>query len=141
MSLHICSSCRRHVKATEDCPFCARARRTSTGVGVALAFAATAFAACAKDAPPVSPDPATAGTTDVATHVTPEHQGGPAEKPSQPEPVTVPTTTSAPTAPTSVASAKPPQPVWNNNPQPVPTLVRPDRPIMARYGVAPNFRD
>ncbi len=141
MSFNICSACRRHVKSADECPFCAKAGRSSLRVGALLALAATTLVACSKDVEPASPGP-TANATEAAQ--TPE-----AAKPEAPkqDPVADATATSTPAAPTSAPTTAPTTPtsaptsVASAKPKPPIIAPVPERPVMARYGVAPNFRE
>jgi hypothetical protein len=108
-------------------------------VALALAFSAVSLVACTKDPAPIAPDgsgtaaekPGTqpGANVEVTTPQNPTPQPT-AATPTQPTATTVATTTPSGTAtPMPVATTMPPTPT----PQP-------DRPMMARYGVAPNFR-
>jgi hypothetical protein len=139
MNLRPCSTCRRHVRSSEECPFCAKTSRAPS-VGFAAALAAMSLVACAKDPAPIAPDAsgapvekpaANAGTPPTTPAPEPTMTTPPAP---QPTPAVVATTAPSATG-TPVTTATP---VTTTKP-PAPTP-RPDRPVMARYGVAPDFR-
>lgn len=135
MSLRPCETCRRHVHSVE-CPFCAKARRTSP-MSVALAITAASLIGCTKDPEPTAPTtPATTTTTDMVDVAPPTE---PTPDPVAVTPTPAPEPTSQPVATTTPTTAPTTTPVATAKPQPV--LPRPDRPIVARYGVAPQFRE
>lgn len=112
-----CSTCKRHIYATESsCPFCARAAISTPGsIAVALTAAAgLALAGCANDPP----------KTDPSTEVAPEARKAEATQVAPPAPAPAP----APT-PTQVASSPEPAPAPSasvaTTPAPTPTPTAP----------------
>jgi hypothetical protein len=118
--LHPCSTCRRFIRESDPCPFCAKAR--ARGTVVAFAFA---LGACHGAAPPAEntepPVPIVAAPQpDVAPEVTPPVVPDEPQDPPAPEPVVQdPVPTPVPTAPT--------------------TVTPPPRPMIMRYGLSPRL--
>ncbi len=146
MALTPCNDCRRHLKnAPGSCPFCGAAQvARPTGAGMALLAAAglsLGLAACTKEPPPQEPstiDVPNQGNTDPFPGDQPVADT-PVAEPAEPEP----------TEPAPVATVDPPAPPAaddpNATPAPTGTTTKPqppkyDRPMMARYGVAPRPR-
>jgi hypothetical protein len=141
MPLFPCSACRRFVRDQDAaCPFCGAARHplaTSSapnGLVTLAAAAGLALVACQND-PPVPPDPQPE-TTAVVVATASEPAAtvvAPPAQPAQPPPTVIAVTPTTPTPTATVATAtaaptvKPPKPF--------------DRPMVARYGVAPRPRN
>ncbi len=114
-----CSTCKRHIYASEtSCPFCARsAMGTSGSIAVALTAAASiALAGCANDSPKIDPSP------NVATEAnkTESTQAAP-----NPAPTPVPTPAPTPIAPTPEPTPAPPA---SAAPIPTPPVTTPTTP-------------
>jgi hypothetical protein len=130
MSLVPCTACRRHVKPGE-CPFCARKQASAAAVlllGVALG-------GCQPEAvPPASADSTKATSTAPATQTPAASTATATATVATTATATASATASASASATSVASTPAPTATAVKPPPPV----KPDRPVMARYGIAPS---
>ena len=142
-----CSTCKRHIYASEtSCPFCTRSSMgTSGSIAVALTAAASiALAGCANDAPKADP----------STNVAPEaHNTEPTQAAPNPTPTPAPTlvapasdtapapSASAATAPTTTPTTPPKDPNVTRAPAyglPRPTATIDKKPPAAAYGGPPK---
>lgn len=133
-----CSSCKRHIYASEtSCPFCTRSvNATSASLAVALTTAASiALAGCANDPP--KPDPAT--TVVPETRKT-EATQAPAKPEPPPNPAPTPTAVASDPqpAPSASVATTDPAPVVPKTPTTAPTApTNPTIRTAPAYGVAP----
>lgn len=132
-----CSTCKRHIYASESsCPFCARASATTSGsVAVALTAAASiALAGCANDPPKKDPETEVAPETRKieATQTAPNPAPPPALTPT-PAPTPEPPPDAAEPAPVPSASltATPTKPA----PTTTNTSVNPGTTAVPAYGL------
>jgi hypothetical protein len=154
-SLVRCSTCKRHIYASETtCPFCVRTGNPTSGsIAVALTAAASiALAGCANDPPKndaataVTPDAKKTEATVVAPKPTPPQVAAPAPNPTPvaTEPAAAPPASSAmaptpPATPTTTTQVNPqrnPVPAYGL-PRPTATQTAPRRPPVAAYGAPP----
>lgn len=158
-SLVRCSTCKRHIYASEsECPFCARAAMATSGsIAVALTAAASiALAGCANDSPKNDPstDVAPEARKPDATQTIPNSNPAPIVAPvvtpkavaTEPVVVPVPATATALVPPTTTGPTTNPAPTQVNPkvspvpayglPRPTTTVTAPRKPPAA-YGAPP----
>lgn len=118
-----CTTCKRHIYASESaCPFCARnAISTSGSIAVALTAAASlALASCSNDGP--KNDPASQVAPEANTTAATQTAAKP-EPPPAPLPTPVASSPAPDPAPSaSVATATPPPAVTQTSPKPNPNV-------------------
>jgi hypothetical protein len=130
MSLVPCAACRRHVKAG-GCPFCARKQASAA----AVLLLGAALSGCQPEAvPPASADSTKATSTASAAQTPAGATATATATVAATATATATVAASASASTTSVASTPAPTATAVKPPPPV----QPDRPVMARYGIAPS---